>query len=66
MLDNNLYNLMEQMIEENKSLWRIKNTYKKDARACQDCVDFWNFLERDKEEHISRLRTLIQNHICTP
>ena len=31
MLDNDTYNLMEQLEIENRSLWRIKNSYKKDA-----------------------------------
>ncbi len=32
MLSNNTYDLMAQLTEENQSLWRIKNNYKKDER----------------------------------
>lgn len=63
MFDNNTYNLMTQMVEEHKSLWRIKNMYKKDAQNCKECVDFWNKLEKDKEDHIQDLTKLIKDHV---
>jgi hypothetical protein len=64
MFDNNTYNLMAQMVEEHKSLYRIKNYYKEDARDCEECKAFWDKLEIDKEKHISDLRELIQNHFA--
>jgi hypothetical protein len=63
MLENNLYNLMEQMTEENKSLWRIKSSYKQDAKGCGECVTFWDDLARDKEMRIKKLQDLIKTHI---
>jgi len=63
MLDNSLYNLMIQIVEENKTLWRIKNMYKKDARHCDECEKFWNDLEADKEQHVTDLKELIIKHI---
>lgn len=63
MLSNNLYNLMEQMTEENKSLWRIKNAYKQDAKGCAECVAFWNELAEDKEKHVKKLQELIKSHL---
>jgi hypothetical protein len=62
MLDNNAYNLMEQITEESKSLWRIRNTYKKDAANCKECMDFWDRLGKDKEQHIKDLERLIHEH----
>jgi hypothetical protein len=62
MLDNNLYNLMAQITEESQSLWRIKNSYKKDAGGCKECMDFWGKLEKDKENHIRELERLIAAH----
>jgi hypothetical protein len=62
-LENHVYNLMEQMVAESKSLWRIKNTYKKDASGCSGCIAFWDRLEKDKEDHIKELRDLIKNHL---
>lgn len=64
MFDNNVYNLMVQMVEEHKSLWRIKNTYRKDAAQCKECIDFWDKMEKDKEDHIKDLTRLIKDHIC--
>jgi len=62
-LENHLYNLMEQIVDESKSLWRIKKTYKKDAGDCAQCLAFWDKLERDKEGHITELAKLIKTHI---
>jgi hypothetical protein len=65
MLDNNLYNLMMQMVEENQSLWRIMNKYKQDAADtnCDECLAFWDKMVLDKEEHIKELEGLIQSHM---
>ena len=63
MLENHLYNLMEQIVEESKSLWRIKNTYKKDAVGCNSCKAFWDKLEKEKEDHSKELQELIKTHL---
>ncbi len=63
MLDNHVYNLMEQIVEESKTLWRIRKTYKQDAGDCAQCLAFWGKLERDKEGHIRELEGLIGTHI---
>ena len=63
MLENNAYNLMEQITEESKSLWRIRNSYKKDASGCKECADFWDRLSKDKEAHIKELEKLVRSHI---
>ncbi|PIP73289.1 MAG: hypothetical protein COW88_02395 [Candidatus Lloydbacteria bacterium CG22_combo_CG10-13_8_21_14_all_47_15] len=63
MLENHSYNLIEQMAEENKSLWRIKNEYKKDTSGCSECSAFWEKLEKDKETHIADLKVLIKTHL---
>lgn len=63
MLDNHAYNLMNQLVEEQKSLWRIKNMYQKDAGDCAECGSFWEKMETDKEEHIQDLLSLIKGHL---
>jgi hypothetical protein len=63
MFDNHFYNLMAQIVEEHKSLWRIKNMYKKDASGCKQCQTFWDKLEKDKEDHIRELEVIIKTHI---
>lgn len=63
MFDDNLYNLMTQMLEEHKSLYRIKKMYKTDAKKCKECLDFWKKLEQDKEDHIRELIGLVESHL---
>ncbi|MBI2869378.1 MAG: hypothetical protein HYX96_06090 [Chloroflexi bacterium] len=65
MLDNNTYNLFSQLVEEHRSLWRIKDTYKKDASdsRCLECIAFWDRMVTDKEERIKELVGLIKEHL---
>lgn len=63
MLDNHVYNIMLQLVQEHKSLWRIKNEYKKDADSCAECKVFWEKMEKDKENHIQELTGIIKNHL---
>ncbi len=63
MFDNHLYNLMLQMVEEHKALWRIKRLYKKDAKSCKKCKAFWSRLEKDKLAHIKELRQMVKSHL---
>jgi hypothetical protein len=78
-MDNNLYNLMEQLITERNSLMRIKNEYKRVAEAdtshlwsivrpsytpdCPTCAAFWVELEKQKEETIIKLELLVRNRM---
>ena len=66
MLDNNVYNLMFQMLNESKSLWRIKNEYKRDAEDCSSCAAFWLEMEKQKEENVRRLEAMIKDHLVGP
>jgi hypothetical protein len=63
MLDNNTYNLMAQLTEENQSLWRFKNNYITDASDCQECKEFWEKMIKDKEDNAAELVRLIKKHI---
>ena len=63
MFNNNIYNLLMQITEEHKSLWRIKNEYMKDASKASDCKAFWAKLAKDKETHIKELEKLIRKHM---
>jgi hypothetical protein len=63
MLDNHLYNLMIQLVQENKSLWRIRNKYLKDAEDCADCQKFWEKMMEDKQDHVNELLGLIKGHL---
>ena len=59
-MNNNQYNLMTQMVQEHKSLWRIKNNYVKDAADSVESQNFWQKMITDKENHIAELETLIK------
>lgn len=63
MLSNSTYDLMTQLIEENQSLWRIKNNYKKDSQGDSEVEEFWNYLETDKQDHIKRLTELLEKRM---
>ncbi len=61
-MKNHLYNLMIQLVTEHKSLWRIKNMYKKDAENCSQCIEFWKKTETEKERQISEFEEIIKDH----
>jgi len=63
MLQNHIYNLMAQMVEENKSLWRIKNKYLADSTDCSECQLFFTKLAEKKEATINELLMLIKSEI---
>ncbi len=56
---NNVYNLMHQLTQESKSLWRIKNNYQTEA-VSDDEKAFWSKLEQEKEATITTLKDLIK------
>ncbi len=63
MLENNTYNLLEQLNVENKSLWRIKNNYKADAEADNESKQLWSFIEKDKEELVKLLTERLKERL---
>lgn len=63
MMDNHVYNLCLQLVEENKALWRMKSHYKDDAGGCGDCGAFWNKMIADKEQHVEELTALLKKHL---
>ena len=63
MIDNHAYNLLRQLTEEHTSLWRIKDEYLKDADGCESCKNLWTKLEKDKEEHVKEIESLLKEHL---
>lgn len=57
--DNNLYNLMTQLVQEQKSLWRIKSEYLKDAGKDKELKTFWAEVAAEKELLIEDLKAVI-------
>ena len=62
MTQNNIHNLMTQMVQEQKSLWRIENNYIKEAGSDVE-KSFWESLHNEKKMHIEELRKLIKESI---
>ncbi len=62
MEQNNVYNLMHQLTQESKSLWRITNNYRTEAVGDEE-KSFWTKLAQDKEAHIRELRELIKKSL---
>lgn len=59
MQKNSFYNLMNQCVQEQKSLWRIENHYIKEATD-KDEKKFWEEMKKDKKKHIDDLLELMQ------
>lgn len=62
MLRNNLFNLMNQLVEESKSLWRIKNEYSAEAVGSDDIMNQWKKMEAEKISNIETLKELIKKY----
>ena len=62
MLRNNLFNLMNQLVEESKSLWRIKNEYSSEAVGSDDIMNQWKKMEAEKIANIEALKNLIKKY----
>ena len=62
MLDNNTYNLMLQITQEQKSLWRMQRYYTSDAKDCLECQKFWEKFMAQKEENIAEMKKLLEKH----
>lgn len=60
---NHVYNLMMQAVEENKSLWRIKNNYQSEDGNCDECHALWEKMAEQKAENIATLEKLIAEHL---
>ena len=63
LLDNDTYNLMEQLEVENRSLWRIKNSYKNDTSTDHESKRLWNRIEKDKEEVVRFLTEKLRERL---
>jgi hypothetical protein len=63
MLNNETYDLLEQLLIENQSLWRIKNNYRNDAGMDNETKQVWNFIEKDKEELVKILTQKVKERL---
>jgi hypothetical protein len=63
MLDNNTYNLMEQLVVENRSLWRIKNNYKNDSVKDEENIQLWSTIEQAKQDIVELLTEKLRERL---
>lgn len=62
MHNNHIYNIISQLTQEHRSLWRIKKYYLKDAGNCKKCEEFWQKLSKEKENHIKEIMEILKSH----
>ncbi len=61
--ENNFYNIVNQLTQESKSLWRMQNEYIKDAGRDAELKKFWTYYAKEKEQHIKELKALVAKYI---
>lgn len=61
MLENHMYNLEMQLVKESQSLWRMKEMYMSDS-DCDQCRGFWEDMIEQKEETITQIQQMINDH----
>jgi hypothetical protein len=57
-MENSQYNLMTQLIQEQKSLWRIEKHYIAEAASDEE-KSFWERMHDEKSEHVKALMELV-------
>jgi len=62
-MDNNIYNLMLQLTQEQKSVWRINKYYTNDSNNSKECKIFWQEFKNQKEQNIQKMKELIKKHL---
>ena len=51
---------MTKLVQEQKSLWQIKNNYLKDAVKNKELKEFWTEVAKEKELLIEDLKSVIK------
>ena len=61
-MNNYDFNLINQLNQEQKSLWRIENHYINEARDDEEKA-FWEDLRDDKQSHIAKLMEMVKKYM---
>ncbi len=64
MLDNHAYNLMSQIVEDHRSLWRMRDMYENDSGECQPCREQWKKMADTREAELDKLVELLKQHMA--
>jgi hypothetical protein len=51
---------MNQIIQESKSIWRIKNEYMQEAVGNDELIAVWKKLENDKEAAVEEMNRILK------
>jgi len=65
MLDDHTFDILNQLSQESKSLWRIQNEYLPNAKEAghDECIAFWERMIEDKQAHIQHLSDLLADKL---
>jgi hypothetical protein len=58
-MNNHEYNIMNQLIQEQKSLWRIEGLYLNEAQSDEEKA-VWERIKSDKQAHVQELKKLVK------
>lgn len=61
-MQNNVFNLINQLTQESKSLWRIKDQYQKDAQTDEQ-KSFWLKIQKEKEQTVAELQEMVKQEL---
>jgi hypothetical protein len=53
---------MNQLVQESKSLQRIKTLYMQEAVGSDDIMGIWKELEKAKEDAVTKLQALVNKY----
>ncbi len=59
-MNNHDYNVINQLIQEQKSLWRIERLYIEEAKSDEERA-LWERIRDDKRIHVAELKNLAQS-----
>lgn len=62
MFEDSLYNLLNQLVQEQKSLWRIQNFYLPQAETEEE-ANLWQEIANDKVRHVEMLLKIVSEEI---
>jgi hypothetical protein len=63
MLDNHLYNIMSQIVEDHRSIWRMRDMYENDSGECGECRELWKKLAEDREAETNLMIRVLKEHL---
>jgi len=61
-MDNHIYNLFSQLVQDKRSVYRIRKFYIQDAKRCKKCQGLWKRILNEKEKQIEDILKLIKEH----